>query len=107
MIMYYGYTDGSGGYYIVVDAGKCDGCGDCVRQCPQSALELAVEVIDLEDRTVAAVIEGHRKRVKYTCASCRPDTNMTPCVLACRPGAINCVWESPSPPGPPPSSATR
>ena len=30
----YGYSDGTGEYYITVDTGKCDGCGKCVEACP-------------------------------------------------------------------------
>ena len=30
----YGYSDGTGEYYITMDTGKCDGCGKCVAACP-------------------------------------------------------------------------
>ncbi len=56
MITHYGYIDGSGEYYIVVDSDKCIGCGKCVEVCPQKALVLVTEFIDLEDKTVAASI---------------------------------------------------
>jgi ferredoxin len=56
--------DGSGEYYIVVDSDKCNGCGKCVKVCPQKALVLVTEFIDLEDKTVAAVSEEHRKKIK-------------------------------------------
>jgi ferredoxin len=46
----------------VVDSDKCVGCGKCVAQCPKKALELVTEFIDLEDKTVAAVTENHRKK---------------------------------------------
>lgn len=92
MITHYGYSDGSGEYYIIIDAEKCNGCGKCVEQCPQSALEMAILLINLEDKAVAAVTEQHRKRIKYTCSSCRPESNNAPCVLSCKQGAIKCVW---------------
>jgi Fe-S-cluster-containing hydrogenase component 2 len=92
MITHYGYTDGSGEYYIVIDSDKCNGCGKCVQKCPQGALTLETMFIDLEDKTVAAVTEEHRKKIKYTCSSCKPESNNAPCVLACEGKAVKCVW---------------
>lgn len=62
-------------------------------QCPQSALELVDMLIDLEDKTVAAVTEQHRKSIKYTCSPCKPENQKAPCVLACAQNAIWCVWK--------------
>jgi len=70
----------------------CSGCGKCVEICPQKALELVTEFIDLEDKTVAAVSEGHRKKIRYTCQACKPENGTTPCVLACPSKAVKCVW---------------
>jgi Fe-S-cluster-containing hydrogenase component 2 len=92
MITHYGYSDGSGEYYVVIDAEKCNGCGKCVDNCPQSALELVTMLIDLDDKTVAAVTEHHRKNIKYTCSSCRPENGKSPCVLTCEQKAVKCVW---------------
>ena len=92
MITHYGYSNGSGEYYIVIDAEKCNGCRRCVEKCPQSALEMVTLLVDLEDKTVAAVTEQHRKKIKYTCSSCRPESKKTPCILACAQSAITCVW---------------
>jgi Fe-S-cluster-containing hydrogenase component 2 len=92
LITHYGYTDGSGEYYIVIDSDKCSGCGKCAEKCPQEAIKLETEFIDLEDKTVAAVTEDHRKKIKYTCGSCKPETNSTPCVLACKAKAVKCIW---------------
>jgi Fe-S-cluster-containing hydrogenase component 2 len=63
-----------------------------VTACPQSALELVTMLIDLDDKTVAAVTEQQRKNIKYTCSSCKPETGKAPCVLACDQNAIKCVW---------------
>ena len=92
IITHHGYIDGSGEYYIVVDSDKCNGCGKCVEVCPQKALVLVTEFIDLEDKTVAAISEEHRKKIRYTCGTCKPETGQTPCVLACNLKAIKCIW---------------
>jgi len=91
--MHYGYSDGSGDYYITIDTDKCNGCSKCIKQCPQSALQLETILIDLEDKTVASVVEAYRKKIKYTCSPCKPETNNAPCVLACERKAINCTWK--------------
>jgi Fe-S-cluster-containing hydrogenase component 2 len=93
VITFYGYIDGSGEYFIVIDSEKCDGCGKCVEKCPQNALVTVTEFIDLEDKTVVAVSELHRKKIRYTCQECKPEGNKTPCVSACKQGAIRCVWK--------------
>ena len=53
----YGYTDGSGDWYIVVDSDKCDGCGKCVEACPKNVLEVIVD--DYDDKVVAIRKEHH------------------------------------------------
>jgi hypothetical protein len=58
-----------------------------------TALQLESIFVDLEDKTVASVVEVHRKKIKYTCSCCKPETNKTPCVLACESKAINCAWK--------------
>lgn len=92
IITHYGYSDGSGDYYIIIDAEKCDSCRKCVEQCPQSALEMVTLLVDLENKTVAAVTEEHRRKIKYTCSPCKPENGKTPCILACMENAISCVW---------------
>ena len=94
MITHYGYSDGSGDYYITIDTDRCNGCGKCVKQCPQSALQLETMLIDLEDKKVASVNEDHRKKIRYTCAACKPEANRAPCVFACETKAINCTWKA-------------
>jgi len=55
-------------------------------------LELVTMLIDLDDKTVAAVTERDRKNLKYVCSSCKPENGKTPCVLACTQDAIRCIW---------------
>ena len=35
----YGYTDGSGDWYIRIDTALCTGCGDCVAACPVERID--------------------------------------------------------------------
>jgi ferredoxin len=93
VITHYGYSDGSGDYYITIDTDKCNGCGKCIKQCPKSALQLEIIFLDLEDKTIASVTDEHRKKIKYTCSSCKPESNSSPCVLACESNAIKCTWK--------------
>ncbi len=87
----YGYSDGSGTYYITIDTGKCDGCGDCVPVCPAGVL--GVEEDDYED-TVALVLDDKRRNIRYLCDSCKTagDRYPLPCVAACTSGAIAHSW---------------
>ncbi len=93
MKAHYGYKDGAGDFFIIIDTDKCADCGDraCVSACPEEVLEI---VIDDYDDEVAAVVEDHRKKVKYSCAPCKPDRDRSPlpCVAACAPGAITHSW---------------
>jgi Fe-S-cluster-containing dehydrogenase component len=91
VISYYGYVDGSGEYYIVIDSDKCNGCQKCISQCPQNILHIDLLFIDLEDKPVAAVKESHCNKIKYLCTQqCHPEKNQTPCTIACSTKAITC-----------------
>jgi Fe-S-cluster-containing hydrogenase component 2 len=76
-----------------MDSYKCDGCSKCVEKCPQSAIELITQFIDLEDKLVAAIKEEKRKKIKYICSECKPENNKTPCVDICPSKAISIVWK--------------
>ncbi|MFC1905398.1 4Fe-4S binding protein [Chloroflexota bacterium] len=95
MIVNHGYKDGSGTYLISIDQEKCDACGDCVKACPNAVLELVVDPYEpLEERIVATASEAHRKKLKYSCASCKPADRKSelPCVAACKKEAITHSW---------------
>jgi Fe-S-cluster-containing dehydrogenase component len=96
MIANYGYTDGSGTYLISIDTGKCDGCGKCVTACPYGVLEVVVNDFDpLKEGMMAAVVESHRNKIKYSCAPCKGSSGVSkpPCVHACpQEGAIIHSW---------------
>jgi ferredoxin len=97
MLANYGYKDGSGDFFITIDTDKCNGCGDCVTACPANVLALVENEYDIEAETeIAAVTKEHSKKIKYSCASCKPASGFSmkdlPCVKACRPGAVQHSW---------------
>jgi len=95
MIAYYGYKDGSGEYFIAIDTGKCDGCGRCVPACPSHVLEIGEDENDpFRELPVAKVAEAERKKLKYTCAPCKPvlGRKELPCILSCPVNAISHSW---------------
>jgi len=95
MIANYGYKDGSGEFFISIDTDKCNGCGDCVPVCPSGVFEIRDNDFDpLADDPMAAVTEAHRKRIKYSCSVCKPDSNYSslPCTSACPTAAISHSW---------------
>lgn len=89
----YGYKNGSGDYFITIDTDKCVPCDHqaCARACPEGVLEI---ILDDYDDEVAAVVEDHRKKIKYSCAPCKPDRDRPtlPCLTACTSGAITHSW---------------
>jgi len=48
----------------------------------------------LSDDEVAFVTDEHRKKIKYTCAPCKPTTDrpLLPCMAACSQDAIEHSW---------------
>ena len=97
MLANYGYKDGSGDFFIVIDTDKCTGCGDCVPACPAGVLVLIEDEFDIDaESEVAAVAKDHAKTLKYSCAPCKPaagyTTSALPCVKSCAPGAIDHSW---------------
>jgi Fe-S-cluster-containing hydrogenase component 2 len=92
MQAFYGYKDGSGEWFIIIDTDRCDGCGRCVEACPAGSLEVGEDAFDpLSEKPVARVREGERKKIRYTCAPCQPGYGEAPapCVAACQSGAIS------------------
>lgn len=89
----YGYLNGSGEYFITINADLCIECTnhDCVDACPAGLFEI---IIDDYDDQVAAIKEEHRKKLKYDCAPCKPvsDRPPLPCVASCPHDAITHSW---------------
>jgi len=92
MIAQYGFKDGSGEWFFIVDTDKCNNCVECVKACPAGALEICEDEYDpLRKKPVVRFKPEERKRIKYTCAPCRPGywNKPPPCVASCEPGAIS------------------
>lgn len=92
MIAHYGFKDGSGDWYVIIDTNKCHGCGKCIEVCPEKILETGPDEIDVfREEPVAFVKHEERKKVRYRCAPCKPGygDNPAPCVTVCKPGAIS------------------
>lgn len=91
MIANYGFKDASGDWFVIIDTDKCNGCGLCVQACPGNVLETGGDEFDpFREEKVVKVREGERKKVRYSCAACRPGfrEKPAPCVAACTSGAI-------------------
>lgn len=60
----YGYTDGSGDYFITIDTDKCNGCNNCVQGCPENVFEI---IEDDYDESVAAIKQDIITKIGYIC----------------------------------------
>jgi Fe-S-cluster-containing hydrogenase component 2 len=96
MLANYGYKDASGDFFITIDTDKCDGCGDCVPACKADIFATVDEDPNdpMRDEPVAIVADEKKKKLKYECNPCKPDSNRAelPCVKACKTDAISHSW---------------
>jgi ferredoxin len=92
MQAFYGFKDGSGDWFLIIVTEKCNGCGACVEMCPTHVLEVGEDEFDpFSEEQVACVKDEKRKKIRYTCAPCKPGfgAEPTPCVAVSEPGAIS------------------
>ena len=96
MIVHYGYSDGSGEFYITMDTDLCDGCGACASACPAGVLAVLPEDPHdpFREMPVAVVREEARQKIMYVCGPCHPPGARPPlpCVAACPTAAVGHSW---------------
>jgi predicted CoA-substrate-specific enzyme activase len=87
----YGYSDGTGEYYITLDSGKCDGCGKCVPACPAAVWEV---FRNDHGQPKARVKEEVRKKLHLVCPGFKACSaaNVLNCHSACPNDAISHRW---------------
>jgi predicted CoA-substrate-specific enzyme activase len=86
----YGYSDGTGEYFITVDTEKCDGCGECVKVCPA---EMFIIAEDDFGNLNAQIKDEARKKIALLCPghqSC--SSNEKTCHSVCHNDAISHSW---------------
>jgi predicted CoA-substrate-specific enzyme activase len=91
MKVQYGYSDGTGEYFITIDTALCDGCGECVLACPSAVFTM--EKTD-SAQPVARVREEVRKRLSLVCPginSCKATCRVN-CHSVCKQEAISHSW---------------
>jgi len=86
VIAHYGYQDGSGEYFIVIDTDKCSGCGKCVEACPKNLLEM---ITDDYDELVPVVKGEFSHQLSYACDA--GDCGYK-CQEVCEENAISHSW---------------
>jgi predicted CoA-substrate-specific enzyme activase len=89
--IHYGYSDGTGDYFITIDASRCDGCGECVPACPSEVFAVAE---DDNGQLKAKVKEGARKKLALLCPGFQPcsNTHKLNCHYVCSKDAIGHSW---------------
>ena len=91
MTVQYGYSDGTGDYFITIDTERCDGCTDCMKACPAGIFVVAK---DDGGQPKAKVKEEVRKKLSFLCLgfkSCS-STNEVNCHSVCQKDAISHSW---------------
>lgn len=89
--VHYGYSDGTGDYFVAIDASRCDGCGKCIEACPAGILGV---VENDNGRLKATVREQARKKLALLCpgfqtCSSKHEVN---CHSVCPKEAISHSW---------------
>ena len=85
----YGYSDGTGEYFITIDTGKCDGCGECVKACPA---DIFIVAKDDFGNLKAEVKDEARKKLAMLCSGYQSCAHKINCHTACPNDAISHTW---------------
>ena len=91
MKVQYGYSDGTGEYFITIDYNLCDGCGECAARCPAGIFTMEKDGVSQPKATVK---EENRKKLGVLCpgvAAC-PLGEEANCQGICRAKAIKHSW---------------
>ena len=91
MKVQYGYSDGTGEYFITIDHNLCNGCGECAAICPAGIFTMEK---DGASPPRAVVTEGCRKKLALLCpgAAACPLGKESNCRSVCPAGAIIHSW---------------
>ena len=97
MLANYGYSDGSGNYFITIETDKCNACGACAQACPAQIFQVVDEDPNdpMNEEPLAIVVAEKKKKLKYECGLCKPSGDnrpALPCVTACEACAISHSW---------------
>jgi NAD-dependent dihydropyrimidine dehydrogenase PreA subunit len=87
----YGYSDGTGEYFITIDTDRCDGCGQCVPVCPSGVFIMAESD---SGQLKVKVKEEARKKLAFLCPgfhSCSRQQKDNCCSI-CTKEAISLTW---------------
>lgn len=85
----YGYSDGTGEYFITIDTVKCDGCGQCIKACPAGVFALAN---DDSGNPKAVIKEELRKKLAQVCPGFRNCECEMNCHSVCAKYALSHTW---------------
>jgi predicted CoA-substrate-specific enzyme activase len=85
----YGYSDGTGEYFITIDTVKCDGCGQCIKVCPAGIFTLAN---DDSGKLKAVVKEDLRKKLAQVCPGFHNCVHEVNCQSVCSKDAVSHTW---------------
>ena len=91
MKVHYGYSDGTGEYFITIDVGRCDGCGQCLTACPAGIFTL---VNDNNGQPKARVKDEVRKNLALLCPgfkACQSEREAN-CHSVCQRDAVSHTW---------------
>jgi predicted CoA-substrate-specific enzyme activase len=87
----YGYSDGTGEYFITIDTDLCDGCGECITICPAGVLTIGK---DDDGQLKCKVRDEVRKKLALLCPgfqTCSSGHKVN-CHSVCQKNAIHHSW---------------